>query len=341
MDNQSKIVQRDDKTMNSVNLMRPIPKRSVGRLRSGLKKVSRLPVAGVRRVAKAETLNFWLTNRIPRVLLTRFIGWYSVRESEKLTRLSIAVWRLFSDLDLSESPVVKYRSLREVFTRPLLPGRRPIDPSMSSWCSPSDAILGAHGQVHAGIVFQAKGAPYALGELLGRNTPVASLEGWSFVTLRLTSAMYHRFHAPVNMRIHRVDYISGDVFNVNPAALKRIPSLFCRNERAVVHCISDSGHPFMIIAVAAVLVASIQLHCIPHRLSLALPGNCSFNCDFVADKGEELGWFEQGSTLIMLYPGGLRLGDGFSEDQRVQMGQSLLREVSAVHTPYTPIVSSD
>lgn len=337
MSDHQKLVKTDDRKMN----VGPFHPKKPPRWHAGAAKIRRLPAAGLRRVASVQALNFWLTNRIPRVLVTRFIGWYSVRESEKLTRLSIAVWRLFSDLDLSESPAVKYRSLREVFTRPLLPGRRPVDASAHAWCSPSDAIVGAHGRVHAGIVFQAKGAPYALRELLGENAEIADLEGWNYLTLRLTSAMYHRFHAPVNLRVVRVDYISGDVFNVNPPALQRIPSLFCRNERAIIHCIADSGHAFMIVAVAAILVASIQLHCIPQRLSLALPGNCSFNCDFTAEKGEELGWFEQGSTLIMLYPSDMQLHAGIEQNQRIQMGQKLLERRYVVESHHTPTVSSD
>lgn len=337
MDNQQKVVNADDRTMNVTSHH---PKKLRG-LRAGAAKIKTLPAAGFRRVASIQSVNFWLTNRIPRVLLTRFMGWYSVRESVHLTRFSIAVWRLFSDLDLSESPAVKYRTLREVFTRSLLPGRRPIDTETHSWCSPSDAIVGAHGTVHSGIVFQAKGAPYALSELLGENCREHDLDGWRYLTLRLTSAMYHRFHAPVDCRVHRVDYISGDVFNVNPPALQRIPSLFCRNERAVIHCTSATGQPFMIVAVAAILVASIQLHCIPERLSLALPGNCSFNCDHAVVKGEELGWFEQGSTLIMLYPSALQLHADIESNTRIQMGQRLLNTAAVVKNDADPTVSSD
>lgn len=292
----------------------------------------------MRRIAAIDALNFWLTNRIPRIFLTHLIGRFSRVESVGLTRISIAVWKLFSDLDLSESPPKTYRSLREVFTRPLLQGKRRIDTRPSVWVSPCDALMGARGRVYSGLVLQAKGAPYVLSELLGHAETAKRCEGGQYLTLRLTSAMYHRFHAPTDMHIHRVDYISGDVFNVNPPALQRIPSLFCRNERAVIHCTSEHGEPFWIVAVAAVLVASIQLHCLPQRLSLALPGNCTFACDQSVKKGDELGWFEQGSTLIMLMPCDFKLIPGVSHDAfspvRLCMGSALFER------KHTPIVSS-
>lgn len=274
-----------------------------------------------------ETLNFWITNRIPRVLLTRFIGWYSRLQSERLTRFSVAVWRLFSDLDLSESPKRSYRSLQEVFTRPLLPGRRIVHPDPMFWVSPCDALPGASGVVQQGLVLQAKGAPYALSELFGNAQLALACDGWSYVTLRLTSTMYHRFHAPCDMRITQVDYISGDVFNVNPPALRRIPSLFCRNERAVLHCEDADGTRFLMVPVAAILVACIRLHCLPGSLSLALPGHCTYACDHAFSKGEELGWFEQGSTILLFVPPHLSILDAALASPPLRMGQALFEPV--------------
>ena len=100
--------------------------------------------------------------------------------------------------------------------------------------SPCDAIVGAFGRIADTELFQIKGAPYSLLDLLGDPALVERHRNGRFVTLRLTSSMYHRFHAPHDCRIERVTFIHGDVWNVNPIALKRVERLFCKNERAVL-----------------------------------------------------------------------------------------------------------
>ena len=113
-----------------------------------------------------------------------------------------------------------------------------------------------------GKVFQAKGFPYSLQSLLG-DSPFSEnwnekLEGGYYLTLRLTSSMYHRFHAPCDVQLKHVTYISGDTWNVNPIALKRVEQLFCKNERIVMHLQTPTAVDFLMIPVAAVLVASMR-----------------------------------------------------------------------------------
>ena len=164
----------------------------------------------LRQIASNEDINFLLTNRIPRNLLTRAVGWFSRIRHPLMCRLSIAAWRLFTELDLSDAAKTEFNSLHECFTRELRPGARVVDMDAGMMTSPSDGIVGECGTVQAGRVFQAKGMGYSLAELLGSSTDAASFEGGCYVTLRLTSAMYHRFHAPHDMRLRRVNYISGD-----------------------------------------------------------------------------------------------------------------------------------
>jgi phosphatidylserine decarboxylase len=272
-----------------------------------------------------EDLNFLLTNRIPRIALTRWMGWFSQIRSPLLTRLSIAVWRLFTDLDLSEARPRRYQSLQECFTRELQAGMRPIAADPQVLCSPCDAIVGACGTVQAGSVLQAKGSPYRMQDLFGRADRAAPFEGGSYITLRLTSSMYHRFHAPADGRIEHVSYISGDTWNVNPIALKRVQGLFCRNERAVIRLRLADGRPLALVPVAAILVASIRLHFLDVLLHLRWPGPNDMPCDVPVVKGQELGWFEHGSTIIVFAPPGLTLADGVTSGQRIRMGQALLR----------------
>jgi phosphatidylserine decarboxylase len=121
----------------------------------------------LRRFLMHEDVNFLLTNRVPRIALTRLVGAYSRVDSPLLARASIAAWRLFTDLDLSDAVPRRYRSLRECFTRELLPGARPFDSDPRLLSSPCDAIVGACGTVRDGQVYQAKGMPYSIGELFG------------------------------------------------------------------------------------------------------------------------------------------------------------------------------
>ncbi len=277
-------------------------------------------------VTEQEDLNFLLTNRVPRAALTRFMGWFSKIENPLVRDLSIACWRLFSDLDLSEARKAQFRSLHDCFTRELKPGLRPFDPDPLVVASPCDAIVGAHGGIEDGQLFQVKGAPYSLLDLLGEPSLVEEHRNGHFVTLRLTSSMYHRFHAPHDCDISQVTLIHGDVWNVNPIALKRIERLFCKNERVVIRTRLKTGEALTLVPVAAILVASIRLHFLDTVLNAQTKGPVNFSCDASAGKGEELGWFEHGSTIIVLAPGDFEFCDSVVEGQRIRAGQPLLRK---------------
>jgi phosphatidylserine decarboxylase len=137
--------------------------------------------------------------------------------------------------------------------------------------------------------------------------------------------MYHRFHAPHDCRVERVTYISGDTWNVYPIALKRVERLFCRNERAVLRCRLADDTPILLVPVAAILVASIRLHCADVLLHLEYRGPNEIPCDARYAKGQEMGWFQHGSTIIALVPKGISVHDGISDGHRIRMGEPLLR----------------
>jgi phosphatidylserine decarboxylase len=280
-------------------------------------------------LTQQENLNFLLTNRIPRAALTRFIGWFSKIEQPVVRDLSIACWRLFSDLDLSEAQKTSFKSLHDCFTRELRPGLRPYDPDPSIVASPCDAIIGAHGAIADTELFQIKGAPYSLIDLLGDPALVDAHRNGRFITLRLTSSMYHRFHAPYDCRIERVTFIHGDTWNVNPVTLKRIERLFCKNERAVVQTRLSTGEALTLVPVAAILVASLRLHCIDRMLNAQTEGPVVFPCEVDVRKGEELGWFEHGSTIIILTPEHFEFCENVTDQARIRAGEPLLRKSSA------------
>jgi phosphatidylserine decarboxylase len=284
------------------------------------------PRSLISRLVQQEDLNFLLTNRVPRGLLTRLVGWISRIENPVVCSISIALWRLFSDLDLSEAKTTAFKSMHECFTRELKAGARPLDPDPKNLVSPCDTLVGSCGTVREGLVLQAKGFPYPLKDLLQDDGLLGYYEGGQYATLRLTSSMYHRFHAPADLTVEQVNYLSGDTWNVNPIALKRVERLFCKNERAVLRCrLRDSGALLTLVPVAAILVASIRLKFLDVLLHLKYRGPHVIPCRADLKRGEEMGWFEHGSTLILIAPPGLRLVEGVQEGARLRMGQAIMR----------------
>ncbi len=280
-------------------------------------------------LVQQERLNFLLTNRLPRRWATLFMGRFSKVENPLVRDASFAVWRLFGgDFRLHEAKEARFKSLHACFTRELKPDARPLAPGTNVIVSPCDAVVGAHGRIAGDKAFQIKGFPYTLGDLVHDPKLVAKYRDGVFVTLRLTSNMYHRFHAPADCRLREVTYISGDTWNVNPIALRRVERLFCKNERAVLDLeIADGGNDSLaLVAVAAILVASIRLAFLPQPLSLAYRGPNRIACSRAFDKGEELGFFEHGSTIIVFGTRGLELQPTIEEGATIRMGQPLLRK---------------
>jgi phosphatidylserine decarboxylase len=172
------------------------------------------------RILLQEDVNFLLTNRLARRLATKAVGRIAAIEHPLVSRPALAAWRLFVKPDLSNAATTRFTSLKHGFTRGLRPGARAYDP---------DPAL------------------------------VDAFREGMFVTLRLTAAMYHRFHAPADVMVAAVTYLSWDCWNVNPIALKRVERLFCRNERAVIEARLADGTPLLLVPVAAILVAGIRL----------------------------------------------------------------------------------
>ena len=277
------------------------------------------------RLLDQEDINFLLTNRIPRRLLTQFVGWLSQIEQPLIRDASIGLWRLFSDLDLRDAEKTQFRSMHDCFTRALKEGARPIDGRADILVSPCDAIVGACGAIAGTRLYQAKGFPYPLEDLLCDRELVKTYRNGCYVTLRLTTGMYHRFHSPHDCHVDRVIYVSGDTWNVNPIALQRIERLFCKNERAVIQTTLANDDRVTLVLVAAILVASIRLHFLNVVLNLKHRGPNDIPCDAAFRKGDELGWFQHGSTAIVFAPEGFTLCDGIRDGARVRVGEPLMR----------------
>ena len=285
------------------------------------------PEKPTRQLTASERLNFLLTNRLPRRWLTLAMGRFSKIRHPLLARLSIRVWQMFvDDLRLHEARKTSFDSLHDCFIRELKPDARTINAESSTLISPCDAVVGAFGALNELVAIQAKGFPYQIDELLGDPRAAERYRNGSFLTLRLKSSMYHRFHAPLDANVGSVTYLSGDTWNVNPVALKVIERLFCRNERVAMELHpNDSDAPITLVAVAAILVASVRLHGLREPLNLEYAGPNRIELSRQFRKGDEIGYFEHGSTIVLLTPGDFRFEAGLASGNTVRMGQPLMR----------------
>lgn len=287
------------------------------------------------RVTQHEAVNFALTNRLPRRFATTVVGRISKSQNPLVKGTAMRLWQLFTDLDLREAKKERFDSLHDCFTRELKDGARPVDRRAGILTSPCDGIVVSAGPVLQGELLQVKGSRYTLEALMQDERLPARFANGTYATLRLTSAMYHRFHAPLDGVVRSVRYIPGDVWNVNPVALKRVERLYCRNERAVIDMeiaggeiaggeVAGGGH-IALVPVAAILVAGLKLR------FLDLPRSASatdHTCAATLAKGDEMGWFEHGSTIIVLAEAGWDLAPGVSEGRLMRMGQPLMQAKS-------------
>jgi phosphatidylserine decarboxylase len=265
-------------------------------------------------------------NWLPRRTMTRFMHWLARRQERWLVQGLIWLWQHVGGLDLSESADQQFATLNECFTRRLRPGARTLDPDQGAVLSPCDGIIMACGRVCEGLVLQAKRHVFSLDELLNDVELSAHYRSGSWVTLRLTPDMYHRFHAPASGRIVRVDWFPGDLWNVHPPAVRRVPRLYCRNERAVIRLASDHFGLISLVPVAAIMVGSLRVRGIDPLLGSDSPGPATLKptdgTDFV-ERGQEMGWFEQGSTIIVLLPESIALDPDLHPGERMLMGARL------------------
>jgi len=293
-------------------------------------------------IVQQEDIQFLLTNRIPRRWVTQFMGWFSQIEQPLVRDLSLRIWQAFADLELEDSARTEFKSMHDCFTRELRVGARPVDPDPSIVTSPCDAIVGASGRIDGDVLIQAKGFPYTLHDLLAEPELVSLYRDGTYVTLRLTSSMYHRFHAPADCVVERVTYFSGDTWNTNPITLKRVEKLFCKNERAVIRTRLANGTVLTMVPVAAILIASIRLHFLDILLHLRHKGPNVISCSVPLRKGQEMGWFQHGSTILLFAPKGFTLCSQVAIGATIRMGQALLRDSQVKDvSPISPTIHDE
>lgn len=281
----------------------------------------------------AGQLFAWLQRLLPQHGLSRLVGWLATIEQPGVKNFLIRGFtRLFKvDMrDAVEPDPTAYPSFNAFFTRALAPGARAMPQEAAALACPVDGTVSESAPLEQGTLLQAKGFRYELTRLLGGETPDALLRG-SFATIYLAPYNYHRIHAPADGRLVEMRYLPGALFSVNGATVGAVPRLFARNERVACLFETDFG-PMAFVLVGALNVGSIattwagQVAPGPDRQAsvwrypLRGPGSVQLA------RGEELGRFNMGSTVIVVLPeGGPRFTPEITAGRQVRFGQLLAR----------------
>jgi phosphatidylserine decarboxylase len=278
---------------------------------------------------------------IPKQALTIFAGKVANAEAGPITTLIIRwfIKRYGVNMEeAAETDIHKYRTFNEFFTRALKSGKRFI--SNADYVSPADGFVSQVGVIGGNQIFQAKGHNYSTIALLGGNKELAhQFYNGHFATVYLSPSDYHRVHMPCGGRLTSMTYIPGTLFSVNPATARGVPSLFARNERVV--CVFESeGKPFVMALVGATIVGSIST--VWH--GIVNPGHSGRVQEWrygeqglVLQKGDEMGRFQLGSTVVMLFPkSNLVFNKAWVPTQAIRLGEMMAATTPANLKPVCP-----
>ena len=224
-------------------------------------------------------------------LTTGFIRWFVDRYKVNMA-------------EAAEPDIASYKTFNEFFTRPLRDGARPL--ADADFLCPVDGAISQFGTIERDQIFQAKGHRYSTTALVGGDRALAAqFENGSFATLYLSPRDYHRIHMPCDGKLARMIYVPGALFSVNPTTARGVPGLFARNERVVCVFESASG-PFVLVLVGATIVGSMATvwHGVvnPPRPGVIREWRYDGNSAVNLKKGQEMGRFLLGSTVVMLFP---------------------------------------
>lgn len=265
---------------------------------------------------------------LPKRALTVFAGWCASSRARWWTRAVIPWFIRRYGVNMAEAAnpdPASYASFNDFFTRALRPGVRPL--VKADWVCPVDGAISQFGAIAHDQIFQAKGHCYSTGALVGGDAALAArFENGHFATLYLSPRDYHRIHMPAAGRLRRMIHVPGELFSVNPTTARGVPGLFARNERVV--CVFDGEHaPFVMVLVGATIVGSMATtwHGVVNpprpghlREWTYAPGDVSLS------RGQEMGRFLLGSTVVMLFPPGpLSFNPGWAPGGSICMGEAM------------------
>lgn len=270
----------------------------------------------------------------PQLAVSRLAGRLADMDSSPAAKNRVIRWfigRYGVNMDEALEPNPEaYPSFNAFFTRALKPGLRPVDERSSVMVSPVDGAISQLGTVTDDRVFQAKGQSFSLTELLGGDPEKArEFENGEFATIYLSPKDYHRIHMPLAGQLREMTYVPGKLFSVNPTTAEQVPNLFARNER--VSCVFDTdAGPMALVLVGAMIVGSMETTwagvVAPGSRDVSTTGYGHLQNPIRFDKGDEMGRFRLGSTVVMVMPKGtvswqadqiagktVRMGEAFGE----------------------------
>lgn len=277
----------------------------------------------------ADRLLAALQTVLPQHALSRCAGVVAGSRLPPVRSAMIGLFRRAYGVDLSEAEEAdpgRYSSFNHFFTRALRPGARPVATEPDAVASPVDGAVNAAGGIAGDALLQAKGREYGLTELLGGSPErAAPFEGGSYATLYLSPRDYHRVHMPLAGRLTETVHVPGRLFAVNRPTARAVPRLFARNERVAALFESDAG-PMAVVLVGAMIVGSIETvwagRVTPPRgreVRSWVPES-----ELRLGKGDELGRFAMGSTVIVLFASGrVRWDQGLVPGAEVRMGRRI------------------
>ncbi|WP_417610184.1 archaetidylserine decarboxylase [Parasphingorhabdus sp.] len=266
---------------------------------------------------------------LPKRGLTAFAGRIARAEQGALTTRLIRwfVGKYLVDMSEAENPdIASYSSFNAFFTRPLKAGARPI--TTADFACPVDGAISQLGAIDNHRIFQAKGHSFTTTELLGGDAALAeTFRNGSFANLYLSPRDYHRLHMPCDGRLVRMTYVPGSLFSVNPTTARGVPNLFARNERVVCVFESLEHGPFVMVLVGATIVGSMAT--VWHGIVKPKPADKIVQWTYAdqnitLEKGEEMGRFLLGSTIVMLFrQDTIAFSDDWAAERAVRLGETM------------------
>jgi len=266
---------------------------------------------------------------LPKHAVSRLVGKLAAAEAGALTTVLIKAFIRRYRVNMAEAQQPdpgSYPSFNAFFTRPLAAGARSMVDDAGIAAMPVDGAVSQLGTIEQGRLFQAKGHDYSLLELLGGDKLAArTFDGGQFATIYLSPKDYHRIHMPLKGELKQMTYVPGELFSVNPLTVAKVPNLFARNERVITLFETDIG-PMALILVGATIVASIET-----VWAGTITPPCAHQIfrwrydhqPITLEKGEEMGRFKLGSTVIALFPKGtVRFPDGLQPTATTRMGEA-------------------
>lgn len=277
----------------------------------------------------SDRLSILFQHLLPKQLVTtlagRVAGARGGGATTRLIRWFVARYKV--DMSEAENPdIASYASFNDFFTRPLRPGVRPL--AAADFVCPVDGAISQLGDIDDHHIVQAKGHRYTITDLVGGDATLAEqFRHGRFANLYLSPRDYHRLHMPCDGRLMRMIHVPGALYSVNPVTARGVPNLFARNERVV--CVFDSPEhgQFVMVLVGATVVGSMATpwHGVVNAVRTGRPSQWDYTDQAVTlAKGEEMGRFLLGSTVIMLFrPGTIALNPDWTPERPVRLGEMM------------------